>query len=288
MPSIYYTILGDEIDFPFYVMGVGVDYKQRDIDRPDGYDKQQLIFCKSGKGELSFDGVTYPFEKNTLVYLPPHYPHSYKGTSEESFITCWVNFKGRETGNTLAAIGIDPDKPEIRQCADVKGLTLLLYKIYNFISEDRLYGNYYASAALYESFIEINKQINRKLSEFDATDSERMSSILAYIKENFCSQIKMSDLCEISGYSEQHLCRLFRKHLNTRPIEYVELMRIQKAKEMLIETNLPIIDIANMIGYENAAYFSKLFKRHISCTPSEYRNQNKKIFDSELKHNKKI
>ena len=92
----------------------------------------------------------------------------------------------------------------------------------------------------------------------------------------------MSDLCEISGYSEQHLCRLFRKHLNTRPVEYIELIRIQRAKELLIETNMPVIDIAKLIGYDNAAYFSKLFRRHISCTPSEYRRQNQKIYDAEL------
>ncbi len=282
MPRIYYTILGDEIDFPFYVMGVGVDYKQRDITRPEGFDKQQLIFCKSGRGEVEFDGKVYPFEKNTIVYLPKNFPHSYRGVSDEDFITCWVNFMGRETDKTLSVIGIDPTKPAIRHCADIKGLTLLLYKIFNLISEDRLYGNYYASAALYECFIELNKQINRKPSELDASDSQRMASIISYIKENYCKQIKMSDLCEISGYSEQHLCRLFRKHLNTRPVEYIELIRIQRAKELLIETNMPVIDIAKLIGYDNAAYFSKLFRRHISCTPSEYRRQNQMIYDAEL------
>lgn len=285
MPRIYYTILGDEIDFPFYVLGVGVDYKQRDIDRPQGYDKQQIIFCKSGCGELHVDGACHKFDKSTIVYLPQGYPHSYRGVSENDFITCWVNFMGREANNTLSVIGINPEKPCIMHAADLKSLTLLLYKIYNCISNDMLYGNYYASAALYEFFIELNKQINRKLSSNDATDSQRLSSVILYIKSNYCKPIKMSDLCELSGYSEQHLCRLFRKHLNTRPIEYVEQLRVQKAKEMLIKTELSIIDISKIIGYDNAAYFSKLFKKNISCTPTEYRRQNKIIFDSELRDN---
>jgi transcriptional regulator GlxA family with amidase domain len=64
------------------------------------------------------------------------------------------------------------------------------------------------------------------------------------------------------------------------PLEYVHALRLEEAKQMLESGDLPIEAIANQVGYEDAAFFSRLFRRKVNLTPAQYRRR-----FGELRHN---
>ena len=73
--------------------------------------------------------------------------------------------------------------------------------------------------------------------------------------------------------SPSYLSRLFKKKTGTNFIDYLTLLRVEKAKEYLTQTSRKIYHISEMIGYENPRYFAKLFKEETGCTPQEYRSR---------------
>jgi len=97
---------------------------------------------------------------------------------------------------------------------------------------------------------------------------------LQYIEENYKKEINLdilSDLCQISG---SYLSRLFKKAVGCNYAFYVNAVRISHAKVQLITTNLSISALALDLGYDDAGYFIKVFKKHEGITPNEYRNKN--------------
>ena len=76
-------------------------------------------------------------------------------------------------------------------------------------------------------------------------------------------------MATIAGISQQHLIRIFRKHLNTTPIEYINQIKISHAINLLRENNMSVKEISYELGYENPNYFSRLFKKHEGMTPMQ-------------------
>ena len=73
--------------------------------------------------------------------------------------------------------------------------------------------------------------------------------------------------------SSFYFSRYFRTAYNQTFIEYLTEYRIQQAVRLLEETTIPVREIAFRVGYADAGYFSKVFKRHVGVTPSDYRNR---------------
>lgn len=73
------------------------------------------------------------------------------------------------------------------------------------------------------------------------------------------------------GISKQHFCRVFKKKLGIRPLEYLARKRISKAKVLLINTDKSIYEIGKETGYNAANYFGIVFKKYEGISPGEYR-----------------
>jgi transcriptional regulator GlxA family with amidase domain len=139
------------------------------------------------------------------------------------------------------------------------------------MKEDMLYGNEIASSLLYSLIIEMNRMYSNVTNKYDQINCSPINKALKFIDENYWDKITMDELCEIANLSESQLCRLFQKHLNMRPMEYVFQIRVKSAKELLIQTDLSILEISQKVGYENPTYFSMLFRKNVGISPSEFR-----------------
>jgi len=78
-------------------------------------------------------------------------------------------------------------------------------------------------------------------------------------------------LVELSGKSHAYVCRMFRKHLGMSPTQYINELRMSYAENLLLNTDMEIVDISLEIGLDNVSYFYDLFKRKHNLTPHRYR-----------------
>ncbi|CAM4272776.1 AraC family transcriptional regulator [Bacillus manliponensis] len=114
------------------------------------------------------------------------------------------------------------------------------------------------------------KPTNEKLP-----DSEWVAFITEYIDKNFTEKLNLETLADIAHGSPYHLHRTFKKIKGITPVEYIQQVRLNAAKEYLIQTNKAIADIAICAGMPNTPYFITLFKKKTGRTPAQFRQMSK-------------
>ena len=112
-------------------------------------------------------------------------------------------------------------------------------------------------------------------SEEQEIVSERILSekILVYIQENYMEDISLQDVAAVMNYSDAYFCKIFKHCFDKSFIVYLSEFRVEKAKQLLADLVINIKDISSSVGYRDSNYFTKVFKRIVGMTPSEYRMQ---------------
>lgn len=93
-----------------------------------------------------------------------------------------------------------------------------------------------------------------------------------YIDRNYNTNISLDNICETIAVSKNHFCNVFKRETGESIWDYLTAVRINRAKELIIATNLKNYEISRQVGYENPSYFSKIFKMYTGVSPINYRN----------------
>lgn len=99
----------------------------------------------------------------------------------------------------------------------------------------------------------------------------RIQMAVQYIKEHYSENLTVNDLAEVFDMSPNYFSSIFKKEMNQSPVNFITGIRMRKAQEMLLSSNLSVADIAQKTGYEDGQYFFRVFKKHTGMTPLQYR-----------------
>jgi AraC-like DNA-binding protein len=94
----------------------------------------------------------------------------------------------------------------------------------------------------------------------------------AYIEAHLGHELFLIEIAAVAQTSPAHFSRQFRQATGQTPHHYVIMCRIERAKRLLVETALPIIDISHQVGFTDQSYFSAVFRKHVTTTPKVYRS----------------
>ncbi|KAB8130111.1 AraC family transcriptional regulator [Gracilibacillus oryzae] len=119
---------------------------------------------------------------------------------------------------------------------------------------------------------------DRNRMEFDQqSDSFYIKKVLTHIHENYDTALRVEDLASMSHLHPSYLHRLFKASLNMTINQYITKVRLDKAKMLLIHTEIPVTEISNYVGVNTSQYFSSLFKKDAGLSPSAYREHFRQI-----------
>ncbi|PZD96873.1 AraC family transcriptional regulator [Paenibacillus sambharensis] len=99
-----------------------------------------------------------------------------------------------------------------------------------------------------------------------------MEAVISYIQEHLCDPLSLGQLAAYAAYSPYHFTRIFKAYTGLTPQYYVSSLRLQRAKDLLLQTNLTIRDISLEIGQQSLGTFTTRFTQRVGMTPSEFRN----------------
>lgn len=99
---------------------------------------------------------------------------------------------------------------------------------------------------------------------------------IKYINEHFTEDIDLKKLADIEHYNISYYSEWFKNKINVSPLEYIQNLRVKKAKELLLNTNLTILQISQIVGYEHNSSFTRVFKYLEKISPTEFRRKIKK------------
>lgn len=97
---------------------------------------------------------------------------------------------------------------------------------------------------------------------------------IEYIGMHYMNPISGEDLASICSLSEAQLRRKFKEYLNMSPVEYLTMVRIQKAYELLNSTNYPMTEVALRVGYQDVSSFNRNFQKIMGVSPYQYKKNN--------------
>lgn len=100
-----------------------------------------------------------------------------------------------------------------------------------------------------------------------------IQNIKTYIESNLEFGISVHNIAEAFHYNARYICRLFKKETGILLGEYLLVRRLERAKYLLRETTLSVLEISTEIGFNNVTYFNKLFKTAFGTTPTAYRKE---------------
>ncbi|MDR3595197.1 response regulator [Clostridium sp.] len=121
-----------------------------------------------------------------------------------------------------------------------------------------------------------NKEISLFSINHHNLKPENLSQLLEnYLLNNYASIISITEISEKFGFTNEYLSKIFKKYIGVTPIKYITRIRINEAKQLLVnQPDLEIKKVGELIGYKDAFYFSRVFKLNVGVYPSDYRIKN--------------
>lgn len=138
----------------------------------------------------------------------------------------------------------------------------------------RLFGKEIASHVERHFSHEIRKSYESSAyfeAEHNPHPDEEITQIQIWLQDNYHRNILFPQVADRFGMSVRTLNRRFKKALNKSPLDYLQEIRINTARDLLKTSNLSINEIADKVGYQDTSYFTSLFKKNLSTTPNAYR-----------------
>ncbi|WP_010276081.1 response regulator [Paenibacillus senegalensis] len=122
----------------------------------------------------------------------------------------------------------------------------------------------------------VRDSIQRAKDTLRESHREEIMKLLVHMKSHYKQDLSLKKAARLVNMSESYLSFLFKKEMNISFTEYMNQLRIEKAAELLLDTDLPSYRIAEEVGYENNNYFGRVFKKVKGISPQQYRSQHQR------------
>lgn len=243
------------------------------IERKKGCNQNILIYCTKGEGFVMVNNKKTRICRNNMLIIPKNLPHVYGSDDDNPWDIYWIHFKGEtdyhfiRNNNTISLTDVPLSTMPV--------LTHLFDGIYDALSRGSVISNIiYASCCLgYFLATALFMPYNR----YDLKDKKTMyvENSIEFMEKNLEKKLTLNDLTSCSNLSKTQLTDIFKERTGYSPIDFFIRLKIQKACFYLDFTDMTISEIAEKIGYNDQYYFSRLFKKIMGRSPSEYRKVKK-------------
>lgn len=266
--NVYMTTTPFEKKLPLYLTCVGGWEHQYPIRRANGWPDFQWIQCTGGQGKLYVCDEEHEVRPGQGALLFPNEFHNYYATVEPWSVR-WFSFNGRQADAIVRSLQFE--RSAVLHLSDPQPTLARIDELKEAASANET--NYLeCSALLYRILLDLYEYAERADVRSPHQSFSQLSPALRHIEEHAHEPLSLRDIASQLGVSEYHTCVLFRKTLGMRPFEYINRIRVRKAKVLLQnEPSLNVADIARMVGFESESYFIKMFKRIQGVTPNKFR-----------------
>lgn len=241
---------------------------------PDSY---ECGYIMEGEGFLAIESKELPLKAGSITMVPPNVMHRFITSSDQPMRYYTLRILSEPADGELQMFFHDLNN------AVTEGFSYLDYIQSTF----ELLFNYhqmntgtvdaaFQSACL--SLLQLTKRLFAdKSMSICLDDTHSAIDILKYIEKNNSQKITLESLAKRFNVSPSHLSRIFTNAYHMSPINYLIYSRITYATEYLLKTNYSVAEIAELVGYDNPTHFTNLFVKRIGCTPTEFRELNRKM-----------
>ena len=114
-------------------------------------------------------------------------------------------------------------------------------------------------------------QLLRSVSDFSVEELPTITKIKQILERSFTEELSIDQVATLAGISKYYMCHLFKTHTGLTVTEYKNALRLSKAKRLLVNGEMRIVDIAYACGFSDESYFAKKFRESEGISPTKYR-----------------
>ncbi|MBM6935693.1 AraC family transcriptional regulator [Enterococcus cecorum] len=228
-----------------------------------------LVYVSNGSGILQVRNQQYALNTGNIAVI--NCLDSYKlNADSQGWQIFWIHINGKMMKEIYKMIlDIGKDNP-IFQLNSLVEITKIWEEIYATTNSDTKI----KELLINEQLFHLINQVLKVQSEFLQTTTshkEKIQQVRNYLEENFSSQISLDQLAEIFYINKYYLTRIYKEIYQQTINQTLTQLRITKAKELLRYSELSMVEIAVSCGFQDASYFSKVFKKIEGESPQKYR-----------------
>ena len=238
--------------------------------RPRGRLDYQILYIASGKAHFFFNGVEKIVNAGNMVIYRPKEEQRYFYYSTDHTEVYWLHFTGSNVKNIIRKYGISDDMHVIHTGTSLEYKRIFL----QIIQELKLCREDYEELLvtyLQQLLILIHRAINSKPRNKKHALMQEMDAAVRYFHENYINPISIEAYAAENHMSVSWFIRSFKEYTESTPAQYLLSIRISNAQTLLETTSYNITEIAEIVGYDNPLYFSRIFKKQNGISPSDFR-----------------
>ncbi|MFG1666702.1 helix-turn-helix domain-containing protein [Streptomyces sp. Y7] len=246
-------------------LGVGLQYGALPTVGPRVLDHHVAVVISTGTGWYADpDGRRTPVTAPALLWLTPGVPHHYAPDPGTGWDEGFVDFAGPAAASYTELGYIEPDRPVV-PLSDAAGPRAVIGRMARAARRDSPLLEVETGAAVHELLVAL-----RRARADLAPDGEAVLKVLA---RDACLPLTVADHAARHGMTPAELRSAVRRAAGCSPKDYLLGIRLGRAKELLAATDLPVAAVARRVGYDDPAYFSRLFTRRVGMAPVRFRGR---------------
>jgi len=254
---------------------------------PKVFDHFLIHYVESGRGTYAAEGREYALRPGDSFVIFPEALVRYAADEADPWQYRWIAFKGDIAARLVAAAGVTPETPTATSPEGARPAKWFERVMKTF--RDKEAGAGLRANGCLQLLLAEYADARRAVEAADAAakagsadesgpGAALVRQAIHYMTTQYAEPITIELMAESLGYSRAYLSRVFRERAGTTPVAFLVRLRLDRARRLLRERPLLTIEqVASSVGFADALYFSKQFRRAYGQAPTEYRQSVKKF-----------
>lgn len=251
------------------------------------HSSMEIMYVISGECKVEVKTQEFQMKKHQFIFIDSEVPHRLIVEKNRPCRMLNLEFALTEMNRTFPTIyELAKESEELQELLAMNktyhllkdrngvfhSLRNLVLELDSLMSDTR--DNYLMVHILFtQLLLLIARNVVQTKKEAKQLSNPYLKKVIEYLHENYDYDIKIEHLSAITHLHPNYLHRIFKESMGCTIIEYLTKIRIEKAKMLITQTDIPITKVASFIGMNSSQYFSKVFKKHIGITPSALRKK---------------
>lgn len=230
--------------------------------------QNKFYFVTDGTFSITINGKTYKAKPGDWFFIPAGIKHNYHNFPDKPMAKYWMHFDIFPANELMNDFNVNYHV-KVKNTAEITNL----FSEFSKICESYLFSDILKVKAIILNLISKYLSLAGKQKVISVRDAqnENLHEVLTFINNNYNKNLSTAILAKISHLHPTHFIRTFKNKMAQTPQQYIINIRMEHAKHLLLKSALSIAEIAERVGYDDPAHFSKLFKKFFSFSPLQYR-----------------
>ena len=223
-----------------------------------------FVVSLSGKVTITVEGTTYILEPGMILHVPKEAKLTKKSVERKPVQVAFVYYRILNEDRVLSN---EHFKLQIENKERLKANIVELKKYNEQPVTTATLKCQLLFLTLLDTIIDGVRQYDEKEHNY------RIEEILHFIHEHYQEQLSVTHIADLFQIERRHLAYLFKRYTGMSPLNYLTEYRIRRSKELLRQADYSIAKVAELVGFEDNLYFSRIFKKRTGYSPSAYREK---------------